>query len=115
MKAQEIQQIADAVVANLSGGASPLGCGAISAPDPYRSAPVFSCSGGYTCGGAARFDCPEAFSCVHDFYCPGTFTVPPSCEVQFSCGQGYVDDNRCLAQEVFGDPICPVQEMFTPE
>lgn len=69
MKPQDINAIASAVVANLTGSdAQLMGCGAISSAQDF-DANVYACTGQYECGGEGDFRCVEVFDCANDFYC----------------------------------------------
>ena len=102
MNAKQVENIANMVMANLSGGVAPMGCGAVSNTEAFESGPVFACSGGYECGGVAAFSCIEAFTCNNDFECPFRFG-PSSCKVQFTC-EVVFNDNRCADVPLFDLP-----------
>lgn len=96
MRAQDIDKIASAVVANLSGGdAQLMGCGSISSTIAYESEPVYSCVGSYACGGAATFTCVEIFDCANDFYCGEGFQAGCGQAQQFDCLEMYGPNGIC--------------------
>ena len=84
MKPMDIDGIANAVVANLSGGSGLLGCGSISSAQDYDPS-IFACTGEYECGGAAVFACTEAFTCNNEFFCTLLF----GCQCDFGCAASY--------------------------
>ena len=77
MRPQDIERIAQGVVASLSqaqGGAVPTGCGNFSYPE-YTCPQSYSCDENYQCGGLAQFVCPEQFDCNNGFLCACIFTL----------------------------------------
>jgi hypothetical protein len=95
MRAQDITQIANAVVENLGGSmdASLLGCGAVSSTEAYSTDDQYACQE-YECGGLAQFSCCQGFNCLDLFSCPGAalygcYQEQFMCLQEFGCEANY--------------------------
>jgi len=80
MRPQDIERIAQGVVASLSqaqGGGVRTGCGNFSYPE-YTCPESYSCEVNYECGGLAQFYCPLVFNCDNGFQCSCIYALTPT-------------------------------------